>query len=230
MRKFIITFLLSFFWALTWAQTVNVVRSDQRIRNESAEGYSVEIEAKKEEVDIAWLKFLRELGKSRQTPNPQVITSPTIGGALYEEGILYATSVEKNGNTSIWLGLKPVEWTVNDIEIVYRELEKVVHQFGINFYKNKIQAQIDEAQRAMDAVQRQQQRLTNQSRDLSIRLGNNEQEKASLEKSLEANTFENAVLIQRLENNKVSQDSVAMASEQIKKVIELHKEEQRLVK
>jgi len=115
---------------------------------------------------------------------------------------------------------------VNDIDIVKKELEKKVYQFGIKYYKDKIQAQIDEAQRAFDATTRQGQRLVNQNKDLTIQLGNNEQEKVKLEERLQANALEHAVLIQKLENNKLAQDSVVQAGDQIKKVIELHKERQ----
>jgi len=115
---------------------------------------------------------------------------------------------------------------VNDIDIVKKELEKEVYRFGIKYYKDKIQAQIDEAQRAFDATTRQSQRLVNQNKDLTIQLGNNEQEKVKLEERIQSNTLEHAVLIQKLENNKLAQDSVAQAGEQIKKVIQLHKDRQ----
>ena len=125
--------------------------------------------------------------------------------------------------------IKSGEWTVNDISLVEKQLEKLVYQFGIRFYRDKIQAQIDEGQQALEAVVRQQQRLTNQNKDLNIRLGNNGQEKIQLEKAIEANKLENLVLLQKIENNKKSQDSVAQAGEKIKKVIELHKDRQRKV-
>jgi len=50
-----------------------------------------------------------------------------------------------------------------------------------------------------------------------------------LEKALDANKLENLVLIQKIENNKKSQDSVKLAGEQIKRIMELHKERQRKV-
>jgi hypothetical protein len=50
-----------------------------------------------------------------------------------------------------------------------------------------------------------------------------------LEKSLENNKTENQELLKRIEQNKKAQDSVAVAAEQIKKVVEMHKERQRKV-
>jgi len=81
----------------------------------------------------------------------------------------------------------------------------------------------------LDAVAKQQQRMLNQNKDLTLKLSNNEQEKTQLEKSLEANKLENAALKIRLEKNKKAQDSLVNSTDQIKKVMELHKEKQRKI-
>jgi len=60
-------------------------------------------------------------------------------------------------------------------------------------------------------------------------LSNNEQEKTQLEKQLQSNSLEHAVLLQKIENNKKSQDSVVNAGLQIKKVLEAQKEKQKKV-
>jgi hypothetical protein len=218
------------------AQTVAVKKSNEKIKGEDAEGFYTELEGKKEVVGNAWTKFAKDIGKTRLVPtDPFTITEPTIGGTLYEKGILYMVTKErpvtkeKGETTMVWLGLKPGEWVVNDISIVNRELEKLVHQFGIKYYRDKIQVLIDEAQRAVDAVERQKQRLTNQTKDYVMKVGSNEQEKVQLEKSLEVNKLEHAVLLQKIENNKKSQDSIAVAGEQIKKALELQREKQRKV-
>jgi len=105
----------------------------------------------------------------------------------------------------------------------------MVYQFGIKFYRDQAQKQIDETQQALDAVEKQQQRALNQSRDLTIKLSNNEQEKIRLEKSLENNKLENAALKIRIENNKKTQDSLVNVNTQVKKVLETHQEKQRKI-
>jgi hypothetical protein len=112
---------------------------------------------------------------------------------------------------------------------VNKELEKLVYRFGVKFYRDQIQKEIDEAQQASYAVDKQKQRLLNQNKDLVNKLANNEQQKIQLEKSLETNKLDHFVLLQKIENNKKSQDSVANAGVQIKKVVEVHKERQRKV-
>lgn len=210
-------------------QKVTTERQSQKVNGEESDGFSTALEGKKEEVIISWNKFLKDFGKLKQGNRFISISEPALGGTVYKTGVLYADIKGKGESVEVWLGIKEGEWQVNDIDIVKKDLEKEVYQFGIKYYKDKIQAQIDEAQRAFDATTRQSQRLVNQNKDLNIQLGNNEQEKVKLEERLQANALEHAVLLQKLENNKLAQDSVVQASEQIKKVIEFHKERQRKV-
>ncbi len=211
------------------AQKVTTEKENQKINGEEAEGFATTLEGKKEEVLLAWNKFLKDFGKAKIGTGFTSISSPALGGAVYSKGTIYADLKEKGENVQVWLGLKEAEWVVNDITIVKNDLEKEVYRFGVKYYKDKIQAQIDEATRAFDATTRQSQRLVNQNKDLTIQLSNNEQEKVKLEERLSKNTFEHAVLLQEIENNKLAQDSVAQAGEQIKKVTELHKERQRKI-
>jgi hypothetical protein len=236
MNKFKLGFICLFITVMAGAQTVTVKKSTEKIKGEEAEGFSTELEGKKDAVGNAWSKFIKDIGKTKlMAAEPIAITEPTVGGTAYAKGILYATTSEKVATkekselTTVWIGLKSGEWVVNDISIVNRELEKLVHQFGVKYYRDKIQVLIDEAQRATDAVERQKQRLTNQTKDFVMKVGSNEQEKVQLEKSLEVNKLEHAVLLQKIENNKKSQDSIAIAGEQIKKVFEMQKERQRKV-
>ena len=230
MNKFRLSCFYLFIAIAAQAQTVTVKKSSEKIKGENAEGFSTELEDKRDAVNSAWTKFIKDIGKTKLMPSdPVTITEPAFGGTVYEKGILYTTVKGKGETTSVWLGLKPEEWVVNDMSIVNRELEKLVHQFGVYYYRDKIQGQINEAQQAFDAVEKQKQRLTNQTREYTIKVGSNEQEKIQLEKSIEVNKLEHAVLLQKIENNKKSQDSIAIAGEQIKKVIELHKERQRKV-
>lgn len=223
-------FCLVSFLSTSLAQKVTTEKQSQKINGDSCDGFASQLEGKKEEVTISWNKFLKEFGKPKTgAANVLTITEPALGGTVYPKGIIYADIQEKGENTVVWMGIKEGDWVVNDIGIVMRDLEKEVYRFGIKYYKDKIQAQIDEAQRAHDATTRQSQRLVNQNKDLTIQLGNNEQEKVKLDERLQNNALEHAVLLQKIENNKLAQDSVATATEQIKKVIDLHKERQRKV-
>jgi len=236
MKKFIVVSICLLFLVSLQAQTVTVKKQQDRIKGENTDGYGTDLEGKKEDISLAWSKFLKEVGKAKILNDVLTIGEPALGATVYPKGILYATSsglpTGQAGDPEkgrVWIGLKESEWTVNDIGMVNDELEKLVYRFGVKFYKDKIQLQIDEAQHASDAVDKQKQRLLSQSKDLVLKLGNNNQEKIRLEKAVEANKLEHEVLLVKIVENNKAQDSVALAGVQIKKVVELHKERQRKV-
>ena len=211
------------------AQKVTVTSQTEKVKDESVEGYSTELEGKKNEVNDAWIKFLKDIGKVRQSVDPVTISEPVFNGLVFSKGIIYAIVKSTGEKTTVWLGIKPSEWEKSNVNRINNELEKGVYRFGVKYYRDKIQVQIDEAQQALDAVDKQKLRFSNQQKDMTIQLSNNEQEKIQLDKSLEANKLENSLLKAKLINNKKAQDSLVEATAQIKKIKLLHQERQRKV-
>lgn len=211
------------------AQKVTVTSQTEKVKDESVEGYSTELEGKKNEVNDAWIKFLKDIGKVRQSVDPVTVSEPVFNGLVFSKGIIYAIVKSTGEKTTVWLGIKPSEWEKSNVNRINNELEKGVYRFGVKYYRDKIQVQIDEAQQALDAVDKQKLRFSNQQKDMTIQLSNNEQEKIQLDKSLEANKLENSLLKAKLINNKKAQDSLVEATAQIKKIKLLHQERQRKV-
>ncbi len=211
------------------AQTVTVTKRNERIKNESADGYASDLDAKSDDVRIALNKFMKEAGKAKNNGDMIAVSEPVINGTVYSKGILYATVAGSDVKARVWIGIIGSEWNSSETEGVLKEIEQMVYRFGIKYYKDRIQLQIDEAQQASDAVDKQAQRLANESKSLANKLQNNDQERVRLEKALEANKLEDLVLKQKIVNNKNSQDSIAQASVKIKQVMEMHKERQRKV-
>ena len=73
-------------------------------------------------------------------------------------------------------------------------------------------------------------RLSNQNKDLTSRIERKKREKIELEKSLVDYKLELEDLTKNLKANAKARDSVAIATEQIRKVVESHQERQRKVK
>ncbi len=216
--------------ATAYSQTVKVNKQNEKVKNETIEVFALTLEGKKEDISSSWNKYLKEIGKLKQSSNPMTVSDAIMNGTTYSSNVFYA-GITKNNETSstVWAGINPSEWNDGEVEKVNRGIEKMAYQFGVAYYRQKVQVQIDESQQAIDAVEKQKQRLLNQNKDLTLKLSNNEQEKVQLEKSLEANTLENASLAIKLEDNKKAQDSLANVSVQIKKVMESQKETQRKI-
>lgn len=230
MNKFFFSILFSVFIFPAQSQTVTVLKEKEKVKDESIEVYALTLDGKKDEISSAWNKFLKDIGKLKQSTKPMTVSEPVISGTTYSSNVFYADFKKNNeGSSTVWAGINPAEWNEAEIGRVNRELDKLVYQFGVTFYRQKVQVQIDETQQALDAVEKQKQRMLNQNKDLTLKLSNSDQEKIQLEKSLEANKLENASLKIKLVNNKKAQDSLANVSVQIKKVMESHKEKQRKI-
>jgi predicted RNase H-like nuclease (RuvC/YqgF family) len=209
-----------------YAQNVKVTKETVRLKGEAAEGFEVQLDGTYGEVESQLNKYLKAIGKSKKSEDAYAYALPVINGKNYTSPV-YAV-VRDKGKGAAWLGIRPTEWP-GDTKEVSKDLERMVYDFAVNFYKDKIQNQIDESMRALQAVERQQQRLTNQEKDFTNRLTDNKNEKLQLEKSLENNKLQFESLTKKLAQNKKDQDSIAVATEQIKKVIEMQKQKQASV-
>lgn len=205
------------------AQTITVKKENARIKNEYGEGFEVVLDGSFDEVDAALVKWMKNLGKTKKTGNVLIVSEPVIAGVTYEAPLF--SQAKQTGNlVSAWMGILPDEWSKKDLETINPAIQDQVYNFAVTFQREKIQRQIDESTRAAQAVERQQQRLQNQNRDLNTKIEDNKREKLQLEKSLADNAKELITLTTRLEKNQHDQDSVALAGDQINKVIEMHKE------
>jgi hypothetical protein len=230
-------FVTKRFTLITWllfstlsmsAQTVKVKKENSNIKGEVAEGYAVELEGTLSDVNTSFVKFLKIYGKPKQSEGILILAEPVINSRTYTNPVFAV--VKDNGKTSTtWIGIKTSAWPADDAAAVSKELEKMLYDFGVKFYRDKIQVQIDETNRAYQAVEKQKQRLVNENKTLLTKIEDNKREKIQLEKALANNKLENELLLKKIEKNKLDQDSVALAGEQIKKVTELHKERQRRV-
>ena len=208
-------------------QTVKVKKEKANVKGEHLDGFEVELEAPFAEVSAYYIKFLRTVGKLKQSDG-LVVNEPNVNGLAYTLP-LFAQVKDNQSKATAWIGINPKEWSKADAEKINKELEKTMYDFGVKFYRDKIQVQVDESLRAVQAVEKQQQRLINENKSLTTKLEDNKREKLQLEKSLENNKLENESLLLKIEQNKKAQDSVAIAGQQVKKVVEIHRDKQRKV-
>lgn len=206
-------------------QVIKVKKETARINGENINGVAVDLDGTAQEANALFMKHLKTYGKTKQIGDYIAVSESTIIGKSKTTPI-YGLLKDKGKAIQAWLGIKPKELPAGDSADVYQQLEKVIYDFGVLFYRHKAQLQIDETAQALQAVEKQQQRFLNQNRDLNTKLEDNKREKIQLEKSLVNNGLEYEMLLKRIEKNKKDQDSMAIANQQIKKILELQKEKQ----
>lgn len=229
-NKTVIPFILFFFVASsTFSQTVKTKKETARVNGETMDGYEVTLEGTSADVSTAFFKYLKALaiGKTKQSAGTITISDPVISGTIYVTP-LYA--ITKDGSTiaTAWLGIKTADWN-NDADKATKLIEKTIYDFGVKFYRDKIQVQIDESTRASNAVDKQQQRFLNENQTLNSKLEYNKREKLRLEKLLADNKLEYETLLKKIEQNIKAQDSIKVVSTQVKKVVDMHKDKQSKV-
>jgi hypothetical protein len=230
MIKFLSLLSIICFYQFTDAQTVTVKRVSEKVKGENMDGFTTDLQGKRNDVTSTLTKIVKEHGKIKfLSSDPIIITNPVLDGTLYEKGILYAFVKEAGTNITVWIGRKATDWTEAQLETVDKQLEKLVYQTGIQFYRDLVQHDIDQTQQAIDAVDRQISKAFNQEKDLGKKLLNNEQEKVKLEQALEANKLENAVLKVKIVNNKKAQDSLANTMTHIQEMKKIHEEKMRTI-
>jgi len=214
---------------VSYAQKVTVSKDTERVKGSNMDGYATELTGTIEEVSASYTKYLKTFGKIKSSGTQLQLSEAEISFTKYTVP-LYATTHGKGEKIMVWLGLNSSEWPAPEqAEQALKDLEKVVYDFGVKFYRDKVQADIDESVRAQQAAEKQTVRLQNENKNLNSRLDFNSKEKFRLEKGLAENKLEYETLVSSIAKNKKDQDSVLVATDQIKKMVEVHKERQRKV-
>ncbi|MFN7490414.1 MAG: hypothetical protein ACK5QK_11850, partial [Chryseotalea sp.] len=197
-------------------------------KGEPAFGYVTSLDAPKDEVQNSLQRYLKTFGRVKTQDDVLVVNEPTINGQLYKTPLVgYAKG--GTAQATAWIGLQATSKNKDSVERAAKPLEFLVKTFGVNFYRYKIQAQIDEAQRAVEAVEKQQQRTLSEQKTLNQKVVNNTNEFVQLTKALQSNRADSVLLQQKLVFNKKAQDSLVLVLDKVKKAVEFQKEKQRKV-
>jgi hypothetical protein len=223
--KFAFLFLL--FSSSLFSQSVLVTKQKERVKGENAFGYATTLDAPREEVNTSLQRYLKTFGKPKLQQEIWVVAETSLNGEIVAKP-LYSIAKAAGVKTSVWMGVSLKEWGPDSLKIT-TSLEGFVKTFGVNFYRDKIQAQIDEAQRAVDAVLKQQQRTATENKNLLQRTENNKNERMQLTRALQNNRQDSVNLKIRFEQNLQSKDSLQLVLEKVKSALEFQKERQRKV-
>lgn len=228
-KKFWVMSLLLVTALTVEAQKVSVSKSQERIKGNNIDGYSTEVNGSSEEVNSSFNKYIKTFAKIKLFATPMQLSDVQINSVTYANPF-YAIITDKGNKSKAWIGVNAAEWpNKEEAEKALKELEKVMYDFGVRFYREKVQVDIDEAVRAQQAAEKQQLRLQTDDKNLKTKLEFNQKEKVRLEKALVDNKTEYENLLKSIDKNKKDQDSVAIATDQIKKMVDAHKERQKKI-
>jgi hypothetical protein len=227
-KKFFVSLAMAVMCLPLMAQKVTVSKESERIKGKNTEGYATELTGALEEVNTSFIKYLKTVGKMKPFSTlPTQITEAEINSVKYTAPI-HAVTRAKGAKVLVWIGLDHMADS-SQAKSAKKDFEKVVYDFGVKFYRDQIQKDIDESERAQQTAEKKTLQLQNENKSLNSKLEFNQKEKVRLEKALADNKLEYETLLLNIAANKKGQDSVAVATEQIKKMVETHKERQKKV-
>jgi hypothetical protein len=228
MKKLVFIILIITIHSQLIAQRVIVEAATEKVKSSQVDGYQSKMDANKKELQDAWLKFAKNIGKSKSSGDVIEINDVVIDGEIYAGKTVYSKIIENERSTTIWMGIREKDWDENYTK-VEPFMERLVKEFSVRFYQERIMAEIGESEKALRFAERQQSKTLNENNDLKMKLEENEREKLQLERSLNNNQLQNQVIKQKIENNTKTQDSLSVSLEKIKRMIEMQRERMRQI-
>jgi len=219
---YILTVFLSL--SFVYGQEITAKEETKTLENTKYPGYSISVEGKLDRHQDGWTKLLKNKGKVRKRNSlysiedfvfPQ-ITEKLLNG--YTQVMLRDTTV------NIWLGIDVSELEGDEPQQILGEIKGMLENYVLDYRKSLVLDDIQNAERAAAYTSQQHQRLIRDMENLKIRLLDSENEKRRLEENLKTMELEIEVLKQKIVNNGADQERTLVELEQIRKVLEMHKE------
>ncbi len=214
---------------LAQAQPYRLSEADQRVNNHKYAGVTSWVEGSYSQVEENWLDYLRQHGKIRRKRNYYQISDLQYNNL--PDTLLYVTRVSNKDSLGlIWLAPLTNDLPADEQHKLMAAMKKLLKEGTRHYYLAQAQAKIDESEAAALVMSKKHQRLLYEKEKLAEDLRAAQELKAELEARLE----ETNLKIKSLNQQIMDTDSAAVQAyrdlEEIKKVIEHHKEELKKIK
>jgi len=212
-----------------WAQTYQIKSVSQRINNKKYDGYSSKINGSYAEVKSFWLEYLKQHGKIRRKRNYYQISEFSTQDLPYDT-LEYLTMVKMTDSLgTIWFGLRTIPEKEEDLKKISSDVEKFIRKASRDYYVSVEQKKLDDAEQAAMFTSKNHQKLIEKGQSLGRELAFTQALKTKLEGQLENAILKIKVLNQQIIDNKEATQNAYDELENIKGVIEGHKEKLRKI-
>jgi len=221
--SFLLTFFLSFGFA--FSQEIKVNAENKTIDRVDYTGFITYAEGPFNDHKDLWTKEMKNKGKVKKN-NSYFRIEDFVFPQITEKLLNGCTQVlqERDSTVSIWLGIDVSSLEQNEASKVIEEIKGLLYNYVLDYRKSAVLKDIEEAERAAAFTSRKHQKLLSDLETLELKLLDAQNEKSRLEESIKSIEFEIQVLQQKIENNKEDQETTYNQLEQIRKVLEMHKE------
>ena len=189
MKRLLSTLLTLIFLLNVYAQTVIVEDDSKNVQGTKRKGISTKIRLDADFVSDAWKDYLKNYGRVSSSGSDYTIENPEIPGITSGAGTsyLYSTIKKERESTLVFLSVDLGNGFPEDGSPEYVELKELLHKFGVKVYRADVQIQIDDAEKAVEATVKLQDKTINEGEKLEHKLEKNLEEKEKLELLLKQN-------------------------------------------
>ena len=197
------------------AQRVSVLPAEAEIDGLKRSGLSTTIELERKQVEKAWNKYLKNLGKVESSKGNYTAKAASVPSIAPGTVNIFSKVEADTRGTTIFYAIDLGTEFVTIGTPAYENARKLLHEFAVQQYRDDLNEQIKEADEVVDDAVRTHEKKVAQGENFQKQLERNAQEKIKLQKELEENARELEKLKNNIEQNKTDQ---ATALEEIKKV------------
>lgn len=223
MKRLIVLSLACFLSLSTFAQgNMSVTERDMKVDKISRTGVALHLDLDKKFVKDLWKKKLKDYGKVSGDLSMETASIP----AVSSKNVRVLSAVESDGKGCIvWIAIDLGDkWVTKSGGTGYSSTEKLLKDFGKSCYREDINEQIKDAEKALEKVVKDEEGIVKDGEGLAHDLEKNAQEKVDLEQDLKNNADEKVKLEADIVQNKKDQEAAKKEVAKYQKAVEVVKQ------
>jgi len=208
--------LLSLVSGVSNAQKVLVKTIDQLILGQNYTGQAVQVELEHKNVERAWVRYLKELGKLEQNKNVLEMKNVVVPEIQGDVRVLSLMTTTLEGTSIFWVLLKNNE-ALSSASAEFASARKFLYDFVLSLYRDDVNKQIADADKSVEEAVERHDRKVRESLEIARDLQRSRNDKLRLQKQME----ENSINFQRLKGDSLQAE--LDKSETLKEIDKLRK-------
>jgi hypothetical protein len=201
-------------------QKVSVKAEEAEIDLMRRKGLATTIELDRKTVEKAWLKKLKELGKT-ENKNGVITLRSVLVPAISEHPVTIFSRLDSDtkGTTVFYAIDLGTEYAAPGSK-EFDEAKKYLHEFSVQVYREDLNIQIVEADKAVETAVKTHDKLMDDGLSITKQIENNLSEKRKINEKLQQNTAEMFRIKADSVSNKLQQSNALDEINRLRKVTE----------
>ncbi len=203
---------------------VSVSEKELTVEKIRRTGLSTTLEADKKLTSNLWRKQIKEYGKVSKSGGVMIIDVAKIPSISAKPVKVYTTVQSSGKGAMVWMAIDLGDAFVVSGNSKFSAAERLLKEFGVKVYKEEIQLEIKEAEKAVNEAVKRKEKRVKEGEELQSDLVRNADEKKKLEQEIKDNASQKVQLEKDVEQNKKDQVAADEHIAKMKKALELTKD------